>query len=76
MSLAEQKKELLRIVNEADEEFMGKLIAFAKRLTTGDEDTPEEVIKAYEKRTRDFFESGEKGFSKEESLAQLRNLLK
>lgn len=74
MGLPEQTKELLQIVGNADEEAMGKIIAFARRLT-GEEASAEEAVKRYEKRAADFFASGEKGLSKEESLEQLRRLL-
>ena len=75
MSLAEKKIELLQIVVNADEEMTGKLIEFAYSLQN-DFHPSTEAVAFYEKRRDEFFASGEKGLTKEESLSKLRELLK
>jgi hypothetical protein len=72
MSFAEKKLELFRIVADADEELTGKLIAFAISLQKTHQPSAEEVA-FYEKRSEEFMASGEKGLTKEESLALLGN---
>ena len=75
MSFAEKKLELIKIVTEADEDTTAKLIEFANWLQKGTEPSSEDVIH-FEQKRDDFFASGEKGLSKDESLALLRDQLK
>ena len=70
-----KKVELFKIVANADEETTSKLIEYANWLQKGVQPTADEVA-FYEKRSEDVFASGEKGFTKEESLTMLRQLLK
>ncbi len=76
MGFAEQKVELLKIIAEADEEKTGKLIEFAYQLENKSHTFSEEEIAMFEKRADDFFASGDKGYTAEESLALLRERIK
>lgn len=75
MSIAEQKMELVKWIVTADDESIDRLVRFTKQL--GNKDfIAEEEVRFYEKRSDDFIVSGEKGFSKDESLSQLRKQMK
>lgn len=76
MSLAEKKEVLLHIVEQADDKLAGLLIALANEYNTSDYQFTEDDIKKFEKRREDFFNSGGKGYSTEDSIARLRNKLK
>ena len=75
MSLAEQKVALMELVVNADAETTDVLLSFAQHLTGEPVPPSPEVVAAYEKRADDFYASGEKGISAEESIARLRQML-
>lgn len=76
MSISEQKLELLRIVVNADEETTAKLIAFTQELANMGQKFSDDEIAFFEKRMNDFFASGEKGITAEDSIKRLREKLK
>lgn len=76
MNFAEKKLELYKLVAEADEETTGKLIELAHILKTGNVTFSNDDIELFYKRRDDFFASGAKGYTADESLARLKKHLK
>lgn len=76
MSIAEQKMKLMEFLVNANDEITGELIEFTQRLSSGSYIPSKADVEKYEKRVKDFESSGEKGLTKEKSLAQLRAKLK
>lgn len=72
MGFAEKKLALLRFIVDADEETTGKLIAFTQELEKAGRKFSGEEVAFLKKRMQDFFESGERGISAEESIKRLR----
>ena len=75
MGFAEKKVELFQIVANADEELTDKLLTYASTIREKYQPSAETVA-AYEKRGQDIVASGEKGFTREESMQMLRSLIK
>ena len=74
MGLAEKKQELLRIVENADEELTNRLIAVAKESeSTNSKFTPEELQKFYASREQ-YHQNPETGMSLEDAHAYIRSL--
>lgn len=76
MGFAEKKAELLKIVENADEETTGQLIELAHQLTQAKQRFSAEEIAFFEKRAIDFIDSGAKGYTAEDSLELLRKRMK
>ncbi|MDB5208848.1 MAG: hypothetical protein JWR72_3923 [Flavisolibacter sp.] len=76
MSTAEIKMEVMEFLVKADDEIAGELVEFTRKLAFANYTVSKEDVAKYEKRLSDFETSGEKGLSKEESLALLKAQLK
>ncbi|NTS39632.1 hypothetical protein HRG84_01840 [Flavisolibacter sp. BT320] len=76
MSIAEKKMRVMELLVNANDEITGELMEFAERLTSNEYVFSEDDVKKFEARLKAFEESGEKGLTAEESLAQLKALLK
>jgi phosphoribosylanthranilate isomerase len=68
------KNKLYRIIRDANEETVEKLLEWAKELEHEIEPVQEDVEK-YEKRLEDYFKQQQKGLTKEESIEALRKKL-
>lgn len=77
MSIAEQKRELLRMVSEADEETTAKLIDFflSASLVKQKPEFSEEDMVEFNRRREEFLKNPESGIPWEESLTRLRGKL-
>ncbi|MDQ6609891.1 MAG: hypothetical protein M3Y85_08730 [Bacteroidota bacterium] len=75
MSSAEQKRELLRMVSEADEETTAKLIDFFQHLAKEKPEFSEKDIIEFNRRRDNFLQNPDSGIPWEESLSRLRNEL-
>ncbi len=76
MSTAEQKAELHKIVEAADEETTGRLIELVNQLAKGRQKFSTDEVVFFENRAEDFISSGAKGYTAEESLALLKKRMK
>lgn len=76
MSTLEKKKAVLEIVESADDKLIGLILALANEYNNSAYLITETDLKKFEKRREDFFSSGEKGYSMEDSIKRLRNKLK
>lgn len=68
------RNKLYRIIRDADEQNIEKLLSWAQELEQEVEPAKEDVEK-YEKRVSDFIKQKEKGLTKEESIEALRKKL-
>jgi len=75
MSLAEQKRELLKIINDADEATTAKIIDFVQLLNEQQSEFSAEDLAEFNRRREEFLKNPEIGISWEESIERLRNKL-
>lgn len=75
MKFAEKKLGLFQIIANMNVETTDNLAHFVTSVKVNSEPTIEDIA-FFEKRRDDFFASGEKGFTKQESLAMLRKQMK
>jgi hypothetical protein len=75
MKFAEKKLGLFQIIANMNVETTDNLAHFVTSVKVNSEPTIEDIA-FFEKRRDDFFVSGEKGFTKQESLAMLRKQMK
>ena len=76
MSTAEMKMEVMEFLLKADDKIAGELVEFTRKLAFANYTRSKGDVVKYEQRLSDFETSGEKGLSKEESLALLVAQLK
>ena len=76
MDFAEQKLKLYQIVTEADEETTAKLIDFAQKLGQGKYEFTENELAEFHRRREDHLKNPENAIPWEESLANIRNMIK
>lgn len=76
MSIAEQKVALARMLLEADDETINQLFQLMLEGNNRIQKFSDQEIEMFEKNRDDFFASGKKGFSVEETHSSIRNRIK
>lgn len=76
MSLAEKKQLLLHIVEDADDKLTGLLIALANEYNQPEYKITDADVRKFEERRDAFFDSGEEGYTAEDSIARLYKKIK
>lgn len=76
MGFAEKKEIIMEIVRNADDKLLGLIIALANEYNHQEYQFSEEEIKKFKESRDEFYASGKKGFTVEESLKRLKEKLK